>query len=289
MTIASLIPLAIKGSLMLMVLGLVLKASASDTLYLFRRPGQLARAFLAMDVVVPLLAIALAVTMPLEPPVKIALVTLSLAPLPPTFSKKPLKAGGTISYAVGLFVAITIIAVGFVPLALFLLNRLTGIALQMSPAAIWALVLWSLLAPLVAGVLVHQIAPAVAERAAEPVAKIGTIVLLIAVIPILVRVWPAMISLIGNGHVFAMVIMAVVAIAAGHSLGGPDAGDRATLAFCSAARHPAIAIAIANANFPDEKLAPAAVLLYLVVSGVVGLPYLKWVGRQRRSTSVALG
>jgi len=108
-TIASLIPIAIKASLFLMVFGLGLKASASDTLYLFRRPGKLVRAFLAMDVVVPLVAIALAVTLPLEPPVKIALVTLSLAPLPPTFSKKPLKAGGTVSYAVGLFVAITII------------------------------------------------------------------------------------------------------------------------------------------------------------------------------------
>src|SRR6185436_10129938 len=254
-----------------MVFGLGLKASASDTLYLFRRPGKLVRAFLAMDVVVPLVAIALAVTLPLEPPVKIALVTLSLAPLPPTFSKKPLKAGGTVSYTVGLFVAFTIIAVGFIPLALYLLNRLTGIALQMSPAAIWTLVLWSLLVPLVAGVFIHQIAPAVAGRAAEPVANVGSIVLLIAVIPILIRVWPVMLSLIGNGHV----------------LGGPDPAERATLAFSSAARHPAIAIAIANANFPDQKLAPAAVLLYLVVSGIVGAPYLRWVGRQQTSVAVA--
>ena len=287
MTIASLIPIAIKASLFLMVFGLGLKASASDTLYLFRRPGKLVRAFLAMDVVVPLVAIALAVTLPLEPPVKIALVTLSLAPLPPTFSKKPLKAGGTVSYTVGLFVAFTIIAVGFIPLALFLLNRVTGIALQMSPAAIWTLVLWSLLVPLVAGVFIHQIAPAVAGRAAEPVANVGSIVLLIAVIPILIRVWPVMMSLIGNGHVVAMIVMAALATATGHFLGGPDPAERATLAFSSAARHPAIAIAIANANFPDQKLAPAAVLLYLVVSGIVGVPYLKWVGRQRASVAVA--
>lgn len=279
MTIASLIPLAIKGSLMLMVFGLGLKASVADTLYLFRRPGELARAFLAMDVVVPLVAVALAVLLPLEPPVKIALVTLSLAPLPPTFSKKPLKAGGSVSYAVGLFVAITIIAVFFIPLALYLLSRVTGIAVQMSPAAIWELVLWALLVPLVAGVVVHQIAPSIAERAAHPVAKTGSIMLLIAFIPILIRVWPAMISLIGNGTVFAMIALAVLAIAAGHAVGGPDSTDRTTLAFCCAARHPAIAIAIAKANFPDEKLASAAVLLYLLVSAVVGVPYMKWAGR----------
>jgi BASS family bile acid:Na+ symporter len=279
--IVSLIPLAIKASLILMVFGLGLKASAADTLYLSRRPGQLVRAFLAMDVVVPLVALALASLLPLEPAVKIALVTLSLAPLPPTFSKKPLKAGGTVSYAVGLFVAITIIAVVFIPLALNLVARVTGIEVEMSSSAVWALVLWTLLVPLVAGVVIHQIAPAVAERAADPVAKTGSIVLLIAFIPVLIRVWPAMISLIGNGTVLVMVALAVLALAAGHLIGGPDPSDRATLALSSAGRHPAIAIAIATANFPDQKLAPAAVLLYLLVSAIVAAPYLKWVGKYR--------
>ena len=61
MSIATLLPLAIKISLTLAVLGLGLKASASDALYLFRRPSQLLRAVLSMDVIVPLIAIGLAV------------------------------------------------------------------------------------------------------------------------------------------------------------------------------------------------------------------------------------
>jgi BASS family bile acid:Na+ symporter len=48
------------------------------------------------------------------------------------------------------------------------------------------------------------------------------------------------------------------------------------LALSTASRHPGVALAIAHANFPDEKLAPAAVLLYLIVSGIVSLPYLRW-------------
>jgi len=270
---------------MLIVLGLGLRASASDTLFVFRRPGKLLRAVLAMDVVTPLVAIALCTTLPLEAPVKIALVTLSLAPLPPTFSKKPLKAGGDISYTVGLFVAITLIAVPFIPLALTLLTRVFGMPLQMAPSAVWEMVVWSLLAPLAAGLVMNQLAPAFAEKIAYGVAKAGSVVLLVAVAPILARVWPAMISLVGNGTILAMVVMAVLAMASGHLLGGPHPENRVTLALASAGRHPAIALAIARANFPDETLAPAAVLLYLLVCGLATAPYLKWFALPRVTAS----
>jgi len=264
---------------MLLVLGIGLKATISDAFYLFRRHGQLLRALVAMDVVVPAVAIALAATFPLELPVKIALVTLSLAPLPPTFSKKPLKAGGSVSYTVGLFVAVTLIAVFFIPLALDLISKFTGVPLQMSSASLWILVLESLLLPLIVGVVIHQLAPSFADRAAGPVVTVATVTLLNGVIPILIKVWPVMMSLVGNGAVVVMAVLAVVALAAGHLLGGPDPEDRAVLALSSAARHPAIAIAIAHVNFPDQKLAPAAVLLYVLVSGIVTVPYLKWVAR----------
>src|SRR3979411_2777202 len=101
MSVATLLLLAIKISLTLAVLALGLKASASDTLYLFRRPGQLARALLSMDLIVPLVAIGLAAGLEFDPPVKTALITIALSPLPATFSTKPLKAGASVSYTVG--------------------------------------------------------------------------------------------------------------------------------------------------------------------------------------------
>lgn len=281
MTIAALLPLAIKTSLALMVISVGLKASAADTMHLFRSPSQLLRALVSMDVIVPLVAVGLALGFSLEPAVKIALVTLALAPLPPTFSKKPLKAGGRVSYTVGLFVAVTLVAVVFIPFALNLLARVTGIPLQMPMSAVWTLVAWSLLVPLIVGVLIHQLLPTLAERAAKPVAQVADVVLLIAIIPILIKVWPAMISLIGNGTVLVMIVFAIVGLASGHLLGGPDPADRTVLALASAARHPGIAIAIAQANFPDQKLAPAAILLYLLVSGIASVPYLKWTERHR--------
>ena len=46
----------------------------------------------------------------------------------------------------------------------------------------------------------------------------------------------------------------------------------------------AIAIAIAQANFPDQKLAPAGILLYVLVSVIAAAPYLRARRRQEAET-----
>lgn len=63
-------------------------------------------------------------------------------------------------------------------------------------------------------------------------------------------------------------------------LGGTEPEDATVLAISAACRHPGIGLAIAAANSPDRKLAPAAVLLYLLVSTDSAIPYLAW--RKRR-------
>ncbi|MGH9882109.1 MAG: hypothetical protein ACRD6N_11795 [Pyrinomonadaceae bacterium] len=93
MTLQTLIPLALKASIVLLVVGLGLKASLKDATYLFRRPGQLLRALLAMNVLMPLFAVAVAVIFDLTPAVKIALVALAVSPIPPVLPNKAMKAG----------------------------------------------------------------------------------------------------------------------------------------------------------------------------------------------------
>jgi bile acid:Na+ symporter, BASS family len=281
MSTATLIVLVIQLSLVLLVFSIGLSATVGDVTYLFRRPKLLIRSLLSMNVVMPLFAAALAASFDLRPVVKGALVLLAVSPLPPIFPKKALKAGGGFSYTIGLLVAATLVAIVFIPLALELLQRAFDVPLQMGPARVVGLVLWNLLLPLAAGVAVHHLAPAFAERAAKPIGQVGSVLLLLALLPILIKVWPAMMSLIGNGTIIAMVVFALVGLAAGHLLGGPDPENRTVLALSTATRHPGIAIAIAATNFPDQKAAPAAVLLYLIVSALAAKPYLAWVKRRR--------
>ena len=284
MNLATLLPVLLRGSLALLVFALGLKATVQDTTYLLRQPGQLLRAFAAMFVVMPITALILARGLDPHPAVKIALVALALSPLPPTFPQKAFKQGGRLAYVVGLLVAATLLAVPLIPLSLELIERYRGMPLQMGPTTVLRLGFWSLLLPLSVGMVIRRFAPAFAERRAGLIVTIATVALVLGVIPILIRVWPAMISLVGNGTLLAMVVFVLVGLAAGHLLGGPHPDDRTVLAISSATRHPAIAIAIAQANFPDQKLAPAAVLLYVLVSVIAAVPYLKWTKRQQART-----
>jgi bile acid:Na+ symporter, BASS family len=281
MSAATLILLAVQLSLVLMVFSIGLGASVGDVTYLFRQPKLLIRSLLSLNVVMPLFAVALAKSFDFTPLVKAALVLLAISPLPPIFPKKSQKAGGRFSYAIGLLVTATVVSIFFIPLAMKLLGRAFDLSLEMSPGGVVTLVLWTLLLPLAAGVAVHRLSPAFAERAGPTIGKVGGILLLLGLVPILVKVWPAMMTLIGNGTLFAMVVFALVGLAAGHLLGGPDPEDRVVLALSTATRHPGIAIAIAQVNFPGEKLAAGAVLLYLLVSAVVAIPYMKWTKRPR--------
>lgn len=67
---------------------------------------------------------------------------------------------------------------------------------------------------------------------------------------------------------------------AGHWLGGPDPDDRTALAIASSTRHPGVALAIAQLNFPEETRMPAVLSLFLLVNALETLPYGAW--RRRR-------
>jgi BASS family bile acid:Na+ symporter len=63
-------------------------------------------------------------------------------------------------------------------------------------------------------------------------------------------------------------------------LGGPAPENALVLALSTASRHPAIALAVAKINFPNEPYLGATILLYLIVLTVITVPY---VARQHRS------
>ena len=151
------------------------------------------------------------------------------------------------------------------------------------------LVLVTVLAPMGAGIAVRRIAPAFAGRNAGRVSLAATLLLVASALPIVVTAWPAIVSLIGNGTLVATAALFVAGLVSGHLLGGPDPEDRTILALSTASRHPGVAIAIAHATFPDQKLSTAAVVLYLLVGGIVGIPYVTWARRTNARRSDALG
>jgi bile acid:Na+ symporter, BASS family len=276
MNLTTLILLALRASIILNVFALGLHAPRQNVIYLLQRPRKLLFSLLSMFIVMPLIAVILLALFEMHPAVRIALVALAVSPIPPLLPKQEQAAGGHASYAFGLLTITALLAIVFVPLAVELFGMLYDKSTHMSLLAITKIVLLVIVVPLAASATVNQLAPAFAKRIAQPVSFIANISLLAIVIPIVYGAWPEIVLLLGNGTVVALLLFVLAGFAAGHFLGGPEPEGRVVLAFSSAIRHPGIAIAIASSSFPDQKLTSAAVLLYLIITGIVSIPYKKW-------------
>jgi BASS family bile acid:Na+ symporter len=280
MNATELIGLAIKASMFLIVFALGLRATVEQMTFLFRNPGLLSKAILSMNVVMLAIAIALALWIDPPPAVKIAMIALALSPVPPILPGKQLKSGGSADYTIGLLVDVAIVAIVLVPLAIELLGRGFGITMHVPAAKVATIVFVSIVIPLALGVLVRRFAPAFAERIAHPVSLLAMIVLVVAVVPVLVVATPQLKPLIGNGVLICLVAFSVIGLAVGHFFGGPDPDNRTVLALATGARHPAIPLAIAGINFPDEKAVMVVVLYHLIIATIVAVPYVKWRTRE---------
>jgi len=269
MNLTELILLVLKISIVLSVLALGLSATFADATSLFRRPGDLMRAFLSMNIVMPLFALALAVIFNLHPAVKIALVALSVSPVPPLLPRKALKKGGQEDYTIGLLVAMALLAIIVIPVAMKILERIFAVPLQTPPGSVAALVVRTVLAPVLTGIFVRRLAPLLAERAAKPINILASVLLALGVMPVLFFSARTIFSLIGNGTVLVLAGFAVVGLISGYACAGTEPDKKRVLSLATSSRHPGVAAAIAHTNFPNQKLAVPAIALYLIVSGIV--------------------
>ena len=273
------IMLVVQVSIFLTVFGYGLQATTDDALYVARRPLVLARSLLAMFVIMPVVAVVITAVFDFHPAVEIALVALAISPIPPLLPRRVVQAGGRASYALGLMATAALLSIGFIPLAVFVIGRFFNQDFAITPGAVAKLALLTVLVPLAAGMAFRAVASTTAERIQKPVGLIAIVLLGLGALAILVAAFPAMIALIGDGTIVVIVAFVVIGLAVGHFLGGQDRDDQVVLAIATAARHPAIALVIAQAAFPQEKLVIGAILLYLLLNIVVSIPYVKWRSR----------
>jgi BASS family bile acid:Na+ symporter len=267
-----LIPLLLSGSLAGLVLTVGLKAAPGDLLYVLRRPALFLKAILAVEVIPPVAAALLVWFLPVEPVVKAGIMLMAISPVPPLVPGQELGVGARKEFAYGLYVAMVLLTLVAVPLAFDLAARLFGHGRTIPFSLVATTVLTGVIAPLAIGVAINRLLPGLAARAAPWIYRISFLLVSLAFIPIIASAWPAIVGLVGDGALLAMVGLVVVTLAGGHLLGGPDPVDRMTLAVASSVRHPGIAMLLANAAFDDKRVS-AAVLLFLLVGLVVGTLY----------------
>jgi BASS family bile acid:Na+ symporter len=274
MDLKHIILLALQISVLAMVFGFGLKATAADLLYVVRRPGLLARSLLAVLVIMPVVAVALDRMFDFRQEVKIVLLALSVSPVPPILPRKEAGAGGHASYGLGLLAILSLVSIVAIPLVLEILQRVFSRQLSMAPATIAWGVAKSTLLPLLAGMAVRAAVPGLAARVETTVKRLATVLLAVGALALIGGALPAMWAAVGNGTLLALVIFTAVGLAVGHVLGGPDRAHSVVLALSTACRHPAIALTIAATNYPEQQFGPI-IILYLIVSAIVGIPYIK--------------
>jgi len=279
MTTQQVVILVLQVSILLTVFGFGLQTTLHDLQYLFRRPGLLVRSLLAMFVIMPIVAVILVRAFELRPSFEIALLALAISPVPPLLPGKEGKAAGHAAYGLALMAVVSILAIVVVPLWVQLLGRYFDRQLQMPPAAIAKVVVVMTILPLITGVIVRTLLPAVATHLEKPARLVSTVLLLAGALALVIAAMPVIWSVTEPGILVAVTVFVLVGLGVGHWLGGPQAEDSTVLALSTASRHPAIALAVAKLNFPDEPHLGATILLYLILLTVLTVPYVR---RQRR-------
>lgn len=277
--LAKLIPLVLTLSLGGLVLTGGLNSRKGNLIYVLRQPKLLFKAVLAVLIIPPVAAVLLALWLPLDFAVEAGIVMMAISPVPPLVPGKEIGIGARRDYAYGLYLAMALLTPLSVPLAVAIVTHIFGRDDHASITDIGRTVMLGVLLPLAVGTAIQRSYPEFAERIWKPVYNLSMLLIVVAFIPILVKFWAPMMTLIGNGTLLFMALVTAIAMAGGHLLGGPELRGRATLAVASSVRHPGIAMSLSAAFFADHRVI-AAVLLFMLVGMVMSVPYGIWIRRQ---------
>lgn len=270
-----LVPLVAQGALCLIIASIGLQARWRDVLAAMRNTDLVLKGLLAVNIIVPIAALIICSVLPINPAVRTGIVIMAVSPMAPLVQMKMWKGGLDVSAAIGLYVALIVSAIIFVPATVALLSALYPTEASISVAAVAKMVAITTLLPVAVGLAISNWAPDFARRAAPIVLIIGFIAVLLLAVLILYKKGGAMLGLLGDGTLLAIMVTVAVGIAAGSFLGRPNPANSNALAMAAGTRHPGIAALIVHANFPDPRVM-LTVLLFLLTGIIMTVAYLLW-------------
>ncbi|MEW5739545.1 MAG: hypothetical protein AB1938_11500 [Myxococcota bacterium] len=263
----------LKVSVAALILGIGLGEPAGDVLYVWRRPGLLARSLLAMYVLVPLVAVAMAKVLPLTIGAKAALLLLAVSAGAPLLPRR-LAAFGAGPYLFSLVFTSSLLALVVVPLSFRALTAFFEVPVETPALAVAAVIGKSFLLPLAVGMLVRAVLPErIRERVVPVLTGAAAILLVICTALLLATNLPLLLEARLSG-IAALVVLMAISLAIGHALGGPEPGERSALAVACATRHLGVALLVAS-TLAGPRLV-VVIGIYIVVSLAVTTPYLRW-------------
>ncbi len=251
-----------------------------DLAYLARQPRLLLRSMMAVDVLVPVAVLLVILLVRPAAPVAVALACLAASPTAPLSLIRIRRSGAAASYAAGMHLILSTLAVATVPLTLALLASALHFNLSIRPVQVASTVLRVVLLPLGFGMGARALSPQLAARVRAPLQQAALVALLVAVGAILVRSAREFLE-IGVRSYLAMALCALAALVIGYAMAPRRPGEQLALALESGSRNLALAMLIATTRF--EPVNALGVLVpYLVVFLIVSSAFIYLVQHRRR-------
>jgi BASS family bile acid:Na+ symporter len=232
------------------------------------------RSFLSVDILVPLIAIVVVILVSPPKATAVGLILLASSPAAPLMLKAISKAGGKLDYAVSLQVLLASLAIVTTPITLYILSGATNQTIGINPLDVAVSVGLSILMPLLAGMVIRWLFPALALYIIRPLEALSNIVLVLVYIIVLLFTYRLIFMLDIRSYV-AMALMVAGALVAGHLTASGLPEEQTTLAIESAARNSGLALLIASEYAPLEKSLPV-LIPYLIMSAIISMVYVRY-------------
>jgi BASS family bile acid:Na+ symporter len=217
-------------------------------------------ALVANFILVPLVAYAITLILPLDESVSIGLILLSTAAGAPFLPKLVEVAKGNLAFSVGLMVLLMVVTIIYLPLVLPLL--LSGV--EVNPWDIAKSLIIMMLIPLAIGLFIRARYEDSAAKLQPTFAMAANIGILVLSVLGLVLNFSSMIALVGSFGILAAIIFVLAALVISYLLGGSDPGIKSVMGLGAAQRNISAALVVAAQNFDAD------VITYLMVVAIIG-------------------
>ena len=251
---------------------------------LWRKSAVLLRALFAAVVLVPAMVILLLWVFDLPPVVATGLALLAAAPGAPLTTTRAKIAKADLTYVSSLQLALATLAVVITPFWLAIYYWLFELTIEsIGPVSVASQVLQVTFLPVIIGLLLQRLAPALTDRIRKPlnilaVAMFGLLVLTILVVLAMTRELRETLALDSTAFI-AIFIMAAAALAIGHFLGGKRPEVHGGLATACIARNWGLAVYLATLTEVGAASIPT-MIVYLLLGAATGVLYGLWIRRQ---------
>lgn len=242
-----------------------------------RRPGALVLMLGVNVAIVPALVLALTTALALPSEITVGLAICAAAPGGPTGPLFAAQARGHLATAVTSMVMLSLLSVVTAPTALALT---LGASSTIDSDAIGALV-WPMirtlagfqLVPLVAGMMMRRLRPALSERIALPMTRIANVLLLVVIVGLLVMKGRVLAD-VGVIALLTAAGLVPVCMALGFAIPGP-ADQRRSFAMVTAVRNISLALLLGASYFPaaltDATILTAGLFCMVLPLGIARL------------------